>query len=167
MDVCEKSSSNKHHFFYFVVFLIASYTVSMADKQKIELISDISQIGKLNSEMEMMLAKGLILKEQFFNINLVLEEIFTNIVCHGCGNCANYSVDIEFVIDDKCTEIRIIDNARQFNPLEAVDPNLLLPAEEREIGGLGIFLVKQLMDMVTYDYVQGKNVLTLKKFKPL
>ncbi len=139
----------------------------MAEFHKIELISDIREIDKLNSEIELMLGRGLILKEQFFNINLVLEEIFTNIVCHGCDNCADYTITIEFMIDSKSTIIKVIDNARKFNPLAAVEPNLLLPAEEREIGGLGIFLVKQLMDTVTYDYSKGRNILTIIKYKPL
>ncbi len=140
---------------------------TMTEKHKIELSSDISEIEKLNSEIELMLAKGLVLKEQFFNINLVLEEIFTNIVTHGCDQCVTNKIDIYFEIDEKVTIITIKDDAKPFNPLEAVGSNMLLPAEEREIGGLGIFLVKQLMDAVTYNYVKGENVLILKKYKPL
>ncbi len=139
----------------------------MTQEHKIQLSSSIKDIEKLNLEMESMLEKGIIFKEQFFNINLVLEEIFTNIVTYGFKNKPNHDIDIYFKIDDSATEITIVDDAVPFNPLGAVSPNLMVHAEEREIGGLGLFLVKQLMDLVSYKYLDGKNYLTLKKYKPL
>ncbi len=139
----------------------------MTQEHKIELSSSIADIEKLNLEMESMLQKGIIFKEQFFNINLVLEEIFTNIVTYGFKNEPNHDIQIYFKIDDSATEITIVDDAFPFNPLEAVSQNLMVHAEEREIGGLGLFLVKQLMDLVSYKYLDGKNYLSLKKYKPL
>ncbi len=138
----------------------------MAIVRNIELQSDIKEIGRLNKEIENMLDEELIFREQFFNINLVLEELFTNIVNHGYNNCNDHSISIKFEFEEEATYITIQDCATQFNPIEAPVPNLNIPAEERELGGLGIFLVKQLMDDVTYNYVDGKNVLILKKYKP-
>ena len=51
----------------------------------------------------------------------------------------------------------------KYNPLEKTDPDITLSAEEREIGGLGIFMVKKSMDSMRYDYIDGKNVLTVLK----
>lgn len=59
--------------------------------------------------------------------------------------------------------VSLTDNGTPFNPLEREDPDLSLPAEEREIGGLGIFMVKKNMDEVGYDYKNGQNILTMRK----
>ena len=56
-----------------------------------------------------------------------------------------------------------MDNGRPYNPLETKDPDITLSAEEREIGGLGIFMVKKTMDQVTYEYMDGYNRLSLRK----
>ncbi|MBR1731800.1 MAG: ATP-binding protein, partial [Ruminococcus sp.] len=59
--------------------------------------------------------------------------------------------------------ITFIDNGKPFNPLAESDPDVTLSAEEREIGGLGIFLVKKTMDMIDYEYKEGQNILKIKK----
>lgn len=56
------------------------------------------------------------------------------------------------------------DHGTPYNPLEKEDPDITLSAEERDIGGLGIFMVKNLMDEVTYDYIDEENILTLIKY---
>ncbi|MCL2487761.1 MAG: ATP-binding protein, partial [Oscillospiraceae bacterium] len=55
------------------------------------------------------------------------------------------------------------DSGMPYDPLSAAAPDILLPAQEREIGGLGLFLVKKLMDSVTYRYEDGRNILTVEK----
>ena len=59
--------------------------------------------------------------------------------------------------------IQFLDNGKPFNPLEKEDADITLSAEERDIGGLGILMVKKSMDAVDYEYVDGKNILTIKK----
>ena len=59
--------------------------------------------------------------------------------------------------------IRFADRGTPYDPLARQDPDLSLPAEEREIGGLGIYMTKKLMDEVRYEYLDGQNILTLKK----
>ena len=56
-----------------------------------------------------------------------------------------------------------IDKGVPYDPLKRKEPDVTLPAEEREIGGLGIFLTKKTMDYVSYEYRDGQNILTLKK----
>ncbi len=92
-------------------------------------------------------------------IDLAVEEIFVNI--------AHYSGSEEAVINcsfenDKL-EICFSDSGVQFNPLAKADPDLTLNAEEREIGGLGIFLTKKFMDSVAYEYKNGMNNLRIVK----
>ena len=59
--------------------------------------------------------------------------------------------------------ITFMDDGQPFDPTKTADPNVALRAEERDIGGLGIFMTKKLMDDVSYEYRDGKNILTLKK----
>ena len=92
-------------------------------------------------------------------IDLAVEEIFVNI--------AHYSGAAEAIINcsfenDKL-EITFSDSGVPFNPLAKPDPDLTLNAEEREIGGLGIFLTKKFMDTVSYEYKDGMNCLRIIK----
>ena len=96
-------------------------------------------------------------------INTALEEIFVNV--------AKYAYDgkgtVEVTLSKSRDFVKFVfkDNGKPFNPLSKEDPNITASSEEREIGGLGIYMVKKIMDEVTYDYVDNQNVLTLVKFK--
>lgn len=61
------------------------------------------------------------------------------------------------------TATSLLDGGKPFDPTKKTDPNVTLSAEERQIGGLGIFMTKKMMDDVNYEYIDGKNILTLKK----
>lgn len=92
-------------------------------------------------------------------ISVVADELVTNIV--------NYSgstyLDVEILRDEKGITMRFRDGGLAFNPLEQDPPDTSLPMEERNIGGLGIFLVVSSMDDVAYEYTNGENVLTVIK----
>lgn len=96
-------------------------------------------------------------------INLVVEELFVNIAYYaypnGVGTC-RVSVDYD---GEKKVMITLEDHGIPFNPLEKEDPDITLPADKREIGGLGIFMIKQIMDQVEYQYEEQKNRLKLTK----
>ena len=95
---------------------------------------------------------------------LAVEEIFVNIssyAYHPEVGLAEVGVDIDG--DPPTVTIRFLDQGRPFNPLEKPDADITLSAQEREIGGLGILLVKKIMDQVDYAYENGRNILTIKK----
>lgn len=93
-------------------------------------------------------------------ISVALDELVSNIVNYSGSK--DYTVRIE-VSDSKVTTLTFIDSGVPYNPLEKDDPDVTLSAEERKIGGLGIFLVKKTMDNVRYSREDGKNVLTIEK----
>lgn len=98
-------------------------------------------------------------------INIAIDEIFSNIVRYGYENTTGpVTVKIIHNEEKNCVYIRFEDEGIPYNPLAKEDPDVTLSAEERSIGGLGIFVVKKTMDDVKYRYENGKNVLTLKKF---
>lgn len=97
-------------------------------------------------------------------IDVAIDELFGNIARYA------YSPDVgkatvRFSVEENPLEVTItfIDNGIPFNPLEKSNPDTHLSAEERPIGGLGIFLVKKSMDMVEYEYKNGQNILKIKK----
>ncbi len=98
-----------------------------------------------------------------FQIDTAVEEIFVNIASYaypsGEGN-ADISISLS---DDRILCIRFSDNGIPFDPLSKEDPDVTLSAEERKIGGLGIYMVKKMMDKVEYEYKEKCNILTLYK----
>ena len=96
--------------------------------------------------------------------NLVVEEIFVNIVSYAYeDNSNNNTVTISIKDNDDKTIITFIDSGKHFNPLIKDDPDISLSADERPVGGLGIYLVKKMMDNVEYEYKDNKNILTIEK----
>ncbi len=103
-------------------------------------------------------------EEAVLDVQLAVEEVIVNIIKHGyrgkegsIGVCCKAS-------PEKAT-IVISDSAPAFNPLSLPEPDVTLGIEERGIGGLGIFLVRRVMDIVTYQHKNHKNILTLVKVK--
>ena len=97
-------------------------------------------------------------------IDVAVEELFVNIAGYayeqGEGAVA---VQVTVHEDPLSVEITFIDNGVPYDPLAKEDPDVTLSAKERKKGGLGIFLVKNTMDDVSYEYKDGKNILTIKK----
>jgi len=97
------------------------------------------------------------------NINLVLEEAVSNVIFYAYSDKEEHTIDLDFIIENKVLTISIIDNGNPFDPTLQKQPDISLPAEERPIGGLGIFLINKIMDEVTYQRIEGNNVLKLVK----
>ena len=97
-------------------------------------------------------------------IDIAVEELFVNIAnyAYGDGN-GKAVVQVSVHEEPLSVEITFIDNGVQYDPLAKADPDTTLSAKERKKGGLGIFMVKNTMDNVSYEYKDGKNILTIKK----
>jgi len=95
-------------------------------------------------------------------IDVAVEEIFINIASYAYGNEVG-NAEIILDINDSNTKatITFVDEGIPYNPLEKDDPDTTLSADERQIGGLGIFIVKKSMDSVEYKNQEGKNILTI------
>ncbi len=97
-------------------------------------------------------------------IGVAVEEIFVNIA-HYAYQPEEGSATIRVEVDDEPVAVTItfLDHGVPYDPLAREDPDVTLPAEERDIGGLGIFMTKEIMDDLAYEYKDGQNILTLKK----
>ena len=96
-------------------------------------------------------------------MNLAIEEAVVNVMEYAYPAGMKGEVRIEATTHDTYVEFIITDDGKPFNPTEKGDVDTTLSAEERSIGGLGIMLVKHYMDDTIYKYVDGQNVLTLRK----
>ena len=97
-------------------------------------------------------------------ISIAVEEIFVNIAHYAYQPVeGDATIRCEVGGDPLEVTIQFLDNGKPYNPLEKEDPDVTLSAEERGIGGLGIFMVKKSMDSLDYEYQDGKNILTIKK----
>lgn len=97
-------------------------------------------------------------------LQLAVEEIFVNIASYAYPPKEG-DVEISYYLDKKINQIEMnfIDKGKPYNPLtEAKQPDITLSAEERPVGGLGLFLVRNTMDYVNYEYSDGKNIFTIK-----
>lgn len=97
-------------------------------------------------------------------VDMAVEEIFVNIASYayqpGTGEA---EISCTAAGEPPSVTVRFADSGRPYDPLRRADPDITLSAEERAVGGLGILMVKKLMDETAYEYVDGKNVLTIKK----
>ena len=97
-------------------------------------------------------------------IGVAVEEIFINIANYAYApEQGNATVRVEVSQDPVTVTITFVDHGMPYDPLARQDPDVTLSAAEREIGGLGIFMTKKIMDDVVYEYKDGQNILTLKK----
>ena len=97
-------------------------------------------------------------------IDVIVEEVFVNIAHYAYGKRrGKAAVRAEVSGEPPAVTVTFTDRGVPYNPLDREDPDVTLPAEAREIGGLGIFMTKKLMDEVSYEYRDGRNILTLRK----
>ena len=97
-------------------------------------------------------------------ICIAVEEIFVNIASYAYGEGSGEAC-LSFGFDEaeRLMTLEVKDEGIPFNPLQKAEPDITLSADEREIGGLGIFITKKTMDTVSYRYENGKNILTMTK----
>ena len=97
-------------------------------------------------------------------IDIAIDELFSNIAQYAYNpKTGKATVRVEVTENPMSVIITFIDNGVPYNPLAKADPDVTLSADEREIGGLGIFMVKKSMDDISYEYKDGQNILKIKK----
>ena len=102
--------------------------------------------------------------KKVYQMNLALEEILVNICKYAySGNKGRIDIAFEISKDPKQLHVVIKDQGKEFNPLAKEDPDLDTPLEDRKIGGLGIFLVKNMVDDIKYQRTNNENVLEIIK----
>ncbi|OJV23352.1 MAG: hypothetical protein BGO30_08640 [Bacteroidetes bacterium 41-46] len=132
-------------------------------EKSITVQSDIAQLQRINNWTEERLSRLGLPEELGNTVNLVIEEAFSNIVFYAYEPGDSEKIDLSLDCEGNMLVIELRDRGRAFDPTAKKDPDTTIPAEEREIGGLGIFLIKKLTDSVEYARIDGVNVLTIRK----
>ena len=131
-------------------------------QRSITLPNDISTISQLSEFVETVCEEKGLDMALTMNLNLALEEAVVNVMSYAYPDSQG-DVKVDIMIDDQKVVSILTDSGIPFDPTKKGDVDTTLPAEERPIGGLGIHLVKQIMDKVSYQYVGNQNILTLEK----
>ena len=102
--------------------------------------------------------------KQQMQIDMAIDEIFSNICLYAYQpETGMATIRFDFDEAEGAVTLTFIDQGRPYNPLQKEDPDVTLPAEQRAIGGLGIFLVKKTMDSLDYRHENGQNMFSIKK----
>ena len=96
-------------------------------------------------------------------IDLTLDEILNNIILYGYEDQNEHFIDISISVEDDTVCLEIVDDGRKFNPLDAPQPDTKSALEARPVGGLGIHLIRNVMDEIHYTYKNNRNYLVMKK----
>jgi anti-sigma regulatory factor (Ser/Thr protein kinase) len=124
---------------------------------------DIRQISQLANFIQTLSEEKHLDPSLAMSLNLALEEAVSNVIMYAYPKDSDGLVEIEAILKDNLLEFFISDNGQPFDPTEAPQADVTLSAEERPIGGLGIYLVRSIMDSVSYERADGKNILHLTK----
>ena len=132
-------------------------------KKRLVLPNDIETIPQLNEFIDLVAEEVGLDMSLTMSLNLAMEEAVINVMDYAYPDGQKGNVDIEVTADQEWMTFVITDTGIAFDPTTKEDADTTLSAEERPIGGLGIFLVRQLMDDINYKREGNKNVLTLRK----
>ena len=132
-------------------------------EKSIILTKDLSEISKLNEFVEEIGNEFSLTPDVVFNVNLVLEEAIVNVINYAYPKEKHESIYLSAQLHEGSIVFVLTDTGMQFDPTKAPEADITLSLEDRPIGGLGIFLIRQIMNEVSYERIDGKNVLTLSK----
>lgn len=132
-------------------------------EKSIILANDIAEISRLAQFVDEVGEEFSLTPDVIFNLNLVLEEAVANVINYAYPKEEHESIYLSAKLQEDSIVFVLTDTGKEFDPTMAPEADITLSAEDRPIGGLGIFLIRQIMNEVKYERIEGKNVLTLGK----
>ena len=132
-------------------------------KKKLTLKNQLSELERVNQFIEEIGEELGLDMELQMNLNLVMEEMVVNVISYAYPE--GKTADIELVAESDGKELTFVlsDQGKEFDPTLSEETDMDVNPAERELGGMGIFIVKNIMNKVTYQRLEGKNLLTMKK----
>lgn len=130
--------------------------------KKLKMVPILENLCEVTAFVEQELAAAEISMKMIMQMNIVVDEIFSNIARYSGAT----NVTVGCLVQDSNVTLRFADNGVHYDPTKRDDPDTSLSADERDIGGLGIYMVKKSMDSVNYEYHDGQNILVLTKRNP-
>jgi anti-sigma regulatory factor (Ser/Thr protein kinase) len=133
------------------------------ERLALRIVNDLAELARVAERVDEFCAGAEIPADCAFKLNIALEELLTNTISYGYADAGRHEISLAIAREGDDLVAAISDDGQPFNPLEAAPPDLESPLEERRIGGLGVHLVKTMMDEVAYTYGDGRNQVTLRK----
>lgn len=135
----------------------------MSTELAVTLANDLTEIPRLATLVESFFREKGIDSRFAVNVNLALDEVLTNIISHGYRDASTHTINVTMVLEKDVVKATVEDDACAFDPRTAQPPDTESPLAARPLGGLGIHLVRQLMDRIEYVRSNGRNRLVLWK----
>ena len=132
---------------------------------EISLANDLGEIAGAAGKIDDFCESNELSPEIAYAVNLSIDEILTNTISYGYDDDDAHRIEMTVRLEADALVVVIVDDGRPFDPTGTPDPDIEASLEERDVGGLGLFLVHQMMDEVEYRHVDGRNVVTLTKSK--
>jgi anti-sigma regulatory factor (Ser/Thr protein kinase) len=129
----------------------------------IRIKNDLSELEKIVQQFDIFSTQNRLPVKIKNAVDLVIDEIINNIITYGYDDDEEHYIDVTIFIKDEMLNLEIEDDARKFNPLNETEPDTESSIEKREIGGLGLHFLKNMMDEVVYKYINKKNNLIMRK----
>jgi len=125
--------------------------------------NEISEISRILDLIERFGEENNISPGIINSLNLSLDEIITNTISYGYKDSESHTICVALELKNNVINVKIEDDGIAFNPLEVPEADITKPLEEKSIGGLGVHLVKNLMDSVAYRRIENKNIFIMNK----
>ena len=127
------------------------------------IVNDLRDIAGVGEKIGAFCAEHGLAEEVSFEVHLALDELLTNTIDYGYDNDYEHRIDLLLRLQGDTLTVEIADDGRAFDPLQAAEPDMGASLQDRARGGLGIYLVRKMMDSVAYRRQDGRNVVTLTK----
>lgn len=136
----------------------------MSDERlTLRIANDLAELTRVSESVDDFCAAHDLPADCGFKLNIALEELLTNTISYGYDDAQRHEIALDIAIEGDVLVAELSDDGQPFDPLQAPPPDLDSPIEERRIGGLGVHLVKSMMDDVAYTYRDGRNYIRLSK----
>ena len=129
----------------------------------VRLTSRLEEIGRLAEAVEAFGAAHQLPDAVVFAFNLSLDEVVTNVISYAFADVQDHPIDVRLRLEGDVLEAEVTDAGQPFNPIDVPTPDLDAPIDERRIGGLGIHIVREMMDTLEYAREGDRNILRLRK----
>lgn len=132
-------------------------------EKEIKIANNVDEIPRLADFVEELGAELELSPAMAMSINLALEEAVVNIILYAYPQDQLHEIRLKVTASAQQLIFLLSDSGMSFDPTRVPEPDVTLPLEERPIGGMGVFLIRKIMNEVTYERIDGENKLTMKK----
>ncbi len=135
----------------------------MNERISLVLKNNLAELERLATEVTGWCNRQALSEEVEYQLNLVLDEVVSNVIRHGYRDTRQHEIRVDLNFQNGELTIRVEDDGVHFSPLQVPPPDITKPLNERRVGGLGVYMVRQIMDSLDYRRENGRNSLVMTK----